>query len=59
MDPIFTYYNNLKFADKKKFAIEFRDEDSLLGVMFTKDRDFYLTNISCFIELTNDLTSSV
>ena len=32
MDPIFIYYNNLEFKDKKIFNIEFSNEDRLQGV---------------------------
>ena len=56
MDPIFIYYNNLQFQDNKSFSIDFSDEDRLEGVLFKKSRDYYLTSMSCFIEITNDLS---
>ena len=58
MDPIFIYYNNLEFKDKKIFNIKFSNEDRLQGVMFRKDRDYYLTSMSCFIELATDLNET-
>ena len=58
MDPIFIYYNNLEFKDKKIFNIEFSNEDRLQGVMFRKDKDYYLTSMSCFIELATDLNET-
>ena len=58
MDPIFIYYNNLEFKDKKIFNIEFSNEDRLQGVMFRKDRDYYLTSMSYFIELATDLNET-
>ena len=39
MDPIFIYYNNLKFAENKQFTSEFIDEDLLEGIIFKKNRD--------------------
>ena len=36
LEPTFIYYNNLTFDDKKKFLINFSDEDSLEGAVFQK-----------------------
>ena len=55
MDLIFIYYNDLKFQDNKIFTIEFSDGDRLDGVLFKK-KDYYLVSMSCFIEITNDLS---
>ena len=52
MEPIFIYYNDLKFKDNKVFTIEFSNADQLQGVMFNKSKDYYLTSITCFIQLT-------
>ena len=38
MDPIFIYYNDLKFQDNKMFTIEFNNGDCLDGVIFKKKR---------------------
>ena len=56
MDPIFIYSNNLQFQDNKSFTINFSDDDRLDGVLFKKNKDYYLTSMSCFIEITNDLS---
>ena len=56
MDPIFIYSNNLQFQDNKSFTIDFSDDDRLQGVLFKKNKDYYLTSMSCFIEITNDLS---
>ena len=56
MEPIFIYYNNLKFQENKIFTIEFDDGDQLDGVLFKKKKDYYLVSMSCFIEITNDLS---
>ena len=56
MDPVFIYYNNLEFQDNKIFSISFNDGDRLQGIWFKKNRDYYLTSMSCFIEITNDLS---
>ena len=56
MDPIFIYNSNLQFQDSKSFTINFSDEDRLHGVLFKKNKDYYLTSMSCFIEITNDLS---
>ena len=56
MDPIFIYSNNLQFQDNKSFTINFSNNDRLDGVLFKKNKDYYLTSMSCFIEITNDLS---
>ena len=59
MEPIFIYYNDLKFKDNKVFTIEFSNADQLQGVMFNKLNDYYLTSITSFIQLTNHLTELI
>ena len=56
MDPIFIYSNNLQFQDNKCFTIDFSNNDRLDGILFKKNKDYYLTSTSCFIEITNDLS---
>ena len=55
MDPIFIYYNDWKFQDNKIFTIEFSNGNRLDRVLFKK-KDYYLVSMSCFIEITNDLS---
>ena len=38
MDPIFIYYNDLKFQNNKIFTIKFSDGDRLDGVLFKKKK---------------------
>ena len=56
MDPIFIYYNNLKFAENKKFTLEFSDGGMLEGIIFRKNGDYFLMSMTCFIEIENDIT---
>ena len=49
IEPVFIYYNDLKFDKHKKFTINFRDEDFLEGVVFRKNRDYYITCMTCYI----------
>ena len=36
--------------------MNFSDEDRLQGVVFKKSKDYYLTSMSCFIEIMNNLS---
>ena len=56
MEPTFIYYNNLIFDDKKKFSIDFSNEDLLKGVVFKKNKDYYVTSMACYVDLTVDIT---
>ena len=56
MEPVFIYCNNLKFKENSKiFTVDFSDEDRLQGIMFKKDKDYYLTSMPCYIQLTNEI----
>ena len=39
MDPIFIYYNNLKFAENNQLTLEFSNGDAIEGIIFRKNRD--------------------
>ena len=56
MDPVFIYYNKVNFQnDYKVFKVDFSDGDNLQAVLFKKNRDYYITSMSCFITLEQDL----
>ena len=56
MDPVFIYYDKVNFQnDYKVFKVDFSDGDNLQAVFFKKTRDYYLTSMSCFITLEQDL----
>ena len=56
MEPNFIYYNNLTFDDKKKFSIDFSDEDLLEGVVFKENKDYCISSMTCYVDLTVDVT---
>ena len=56
MDPIFIYYNNLKFSENKQFTLEFSNKDLLQGIIFLKNRDYFLMSMSCFMEVENKIS---
>ena len=57
MEPIFIYCDKVKFQnnDYKTFKIDFNDGDNLDGVIFRKNRDYYISSMSSFIELEQNL----
>ena len=56
MKPIIIYYNDLKFDKQEKFTVHFSDEDSLTGVVFRKDRDYYITSMTYYVDLAVNIT---
>ena len=57
MDPVFIYYDKVKFQNEYKiFNIDFSDGDNLQAGFLKKYRDYYITSMSCFIKITQDLT---
>ena len=57
MELIFIYCDKVKFQnnDYKIFKLDFSDGDNLEGVFFRKNRDYFITSMSCFITLEQDL----
>ena len=56
MEASFIYYNNLTFHYEEKFSIDNSDEDSFKGVEFKKNKNYYITNMACYVDLTVDIT---
>ena len=56
MDPIFIYTNNLTFDENQRFILNFSDGDVFKGANFSKENDYYIMSMSCFIEVSNDIT---
>ena len=56
MESTFIHHNILTFDDEKKFSINFRDDDLLEGVVFKKYKDYYITSMTCYVDLTVDIT---
>ena len=58
MEPIFMYWNKVKFegeSDYKKFNVNFNDGDKLDGVLFKKNKNYYITSLSTNIKIEKDL----
>ena len=55
MDPTFIY-DNLIFDKHQRFISNFSDGDVFKGVNFSKENDYYIMSMSCFIEVSNDIT---
>ena len=55
MEPVFIYYSNLSFDQNKRFTLEFSNSDLLKGVIFKKNKDYYITSMSCYVDLTVDV----
>ena len=47
---------NVTFDDEEKFSIDFSDEDSIEGVVFKKNQDYYITSMACYVYLTVNIT---
>ena len=48
MDPVFIYWPKIKFKGEnnfKEFKVTFSDGDNLVGVIFKKNKDYYITSL--------------
>ena len=57
MKPVFIYCDIVKFQnnDYKIFKVDFSNGDNLESVFFRKNKDYYITSMSSFITLEQDL----
>ena len=58
MEPVFMYWKKAKFSgdsDYKKFNVNFNDGDKLDGVLFKKDKNYYITSLTTNIKIEKDL----
>ena len=46
----------LSFDQNKRFTLEFIDNDLLQGVLFRKNKDYYISIMYCYVDLTLDVT---
>ena len=56
METTFIYYNNLSFDQNKRFTLEFSGDNLLEGAFFRKKKDYYINSMSCYVDLTVDVT---
>ena len=58
MEPIFMYWSKIKFegdSNYKKFNVNFNDGDKLDGVLFKRDKSYYITSLTTNIKIEKDL----
>ena len=56
MEPTSIYYNSLTFDDEKKFSIDFSNEDLFEGVVFKRNKNYSITSVTCYVDVTVDIT---
>ena len=59
MEPVFMYWNKIKFegeSNYKKFNVNFNDGDRLDGVIFKKNKNYYITSLTTDIKIEKKLT---
>ena len=58
MEPVFMYWNEIEYVGDdnfKKFVVQFNDSDKLNGVVFRKDRDYFITSLSTNVKFNKDV----
>ena len=56
MEPVFICYKNLSCDQNKRFTLEFSDGNLLEDVIFKKNKEYYITSMSSYVDLTVDVT---
>ena len=58
MDPVFMYWNKIKFKGEdnfKEFEVTFSDGDNLDGVIFKKEKDYFITSLTANVKINKNL----
>ena len=58
MDPVFMYWNKVKFKGEdnfKEFKVTFSDGDNLDGVIFKKEKDYFITSLTANVKINKNL----
>ena len=58
MEPVFMYWNDVNYVgdnDFKKFKLQFNDSDKFNGVIFKKDRDYFITSLSTNVKINKNV----
>ena len=58
MEPAFMYWSKIKFKGNdnfKEFTVNFSDGDNLNGVIFKKEKNYFITSLSANVEIDKDL----
>ena len=58
MDPVFMYWNKIKFKGEdnfKEFKVTFSDGDNLDGVIFKKEKDYFITSLTANVKINKNL----
>ena len=58
MEPVFMYWSKIKFKggdNFKEFRVNFSDNDRLNGVLFKKEKDYFITSLTANIRMKTDL----
>ena len=58
MEPLFIYFNKLKFDKDEKFVLDFSSDDEIRKILFRQSKYYFIISMDCFIELSNDAKSS-
>ena len=58
MDPVFMYWNKIKFKGEdnfKEFKVTFSNGDNLDGVIFKKEKDYFITSLTANVKINKNL----
>ena len=56
MDPVYIYFEEPSLDDENRFTLDFSDETSVHHVLFSPEKDYYVTSMNCDIQLLKDFT---
>ena len=58
MEPVFMYWNKVKYEGDdnfKKFKVTFNDGDKINGVIFKKEKDYFITSLSADVKIDKNV----
>ena len=49
MEPVYIHFSKVFFDTEKKFTLKFSDEEEIKKKFFSKNKDYFITNMTCFV----------
>ena len=54
MEPVYIYFKEALLDDQNRFTLDFSNEIIVNEILFSPDKDYYITSMNCDLKLLKD-----
>ena len=54
MEPVYIYFKETLLDDQNRFTLDFSNEITVNEILFSPDKDYYITSMNCDLKLLKD-----